>query len=165
MLEMCWGLVGLSLHPSPARANVQLSLLGYCCWVEEGRFVQELLAPPVAPHTAGPAEQRWAKEVPLPLASLLGGLPGTWRVLTWGLSFCVPDSMVQIHICMVLLKHPLPAMKYSCPSPKGLQRSKSVSLPCPLPWHASNLCVREGGCGLCCEVKPDPGSPSLSLRK
>lgn len=66
--------LGLSLYPSPDQANVQLSLPGYRCQVEDGRFVQELLAPPVAPHTAGPAEQTWVEEVPLPL----GGFSSQW---------------------------------------------------------------------------------------
>jgi len=53
--------------PLPDPANVQLTLPGRCWQAEDGRFVRELLAPPVAPHTAGPAEQAWAKEVPSPL--------------------------------------------------------------------------------------------------
>lgn len=163
VLGMCWGLTGLSLYSSRDQANVQLSLPGYCCQVEGGRFVWELLAPPVAPHTAGPAEQMWAEEAPLPL----GGCSSWWA--PWelksaadlgSLSFCVPDSTVQIHICMMPMKHHLPVMKYSCLSPKGLQHGKSMrpSRARPPAPHIGNLCCRGGGCGLCCEVKPDPGS-------
>lgn len=149
VLGMCWGLTGLSLYSSPDEANVQLSLLGYCSQVEDGRFVRELLAPPVAPHTAGPAEQMWAEEAPLPL----GGFSSWWA--PWelesaadlgSLSFCVPDSTAQIHICMMPMKHRLPVMKYSCLSPKGLQHGKSMrpSRARPPPPRTQAICAAEG---------------------
>ena len=139
---MPWGLVGLSLHPSPAQANVQLPLPGYCCRVEDSRLVQELLAPPVAPRAAGPAEQTWAEEVPLPL----GGFSSRWA--PWELERADLGSVllrpwnctVQSHICVMLLKHRLPVMKYSCPSPKGLRRGKSMC-PSRAPLHARRRSV------------------------
>lgn len=69
--------------------------------------------------------------------------PGHCRVLIWSLAFCVPDSTVQIHICMMLLKHFLPVMKYSCSSPKGLQQQIRVSLLCRPPPRMQAICAAE----------------------
>lgn len=88
VLGVSWGLVGLSRYPSLDQASAQLSLLEYCCQVEDGRFVQELLAPLAAPRPAGPAEQRWAEEVPLPS----GGFSSRWA--SWELGSADPGSVL-----------------------------------------------------------------------
>lgn len=127
---MSWGQITLPYYLPPGQANLQFSLLGYCFQVKSGRYVQELMAPPVAHCTIGLAEKKgvWPQEVPLPL----GAFSSQWtswklEMLTWGLFSFVLYSTMQIHICN-MLKHPLPVMKYSCPPPKGVQHSKSV---CP----------------------------------